>query len=311
MNKNDKIYVAGHLGMVGSAIVRRLIELGYDNLIVKTHKELDLCNQAQVEEFFTTAKPDIVVLAAARVGGIAANIASPADFLYENLAIQNNVIHQSYLSKVKKLCFVASSCIYPCQCEQPMKEEYLLTGIPEPTNEGYALAKIAGCRMAHYYANQYAMNTITSIPCNLYGTNDHFDLATCHVLSALVKRFCDAVDENKKDITLWGTGKARREFLHVDDFARAQVMLLEKYNKPEHLNVGSGTDVSIKELAEIIRDKANFAGSILWDESKPDGMMRKCLDISKLTEIGFKIKISLSQGIEMMIDQYRNLNSGK
>lgn len=291
--------------MLGSALLKACINSGYTKLITRLLKELNLLNTQEVEKFFSSEKPDIVIMAAAKVGGIKANIKYPANFLFENLVIQNNVIHQSYLHGVKKLCFIGSSCIYPKECPQPMKEEYLMTGPLEPTNEGYSIAKIAGYKLAYFYSKQYGMNTISVMPCNLYGPNDNFNLEHCHVLSALVKRFVDAAKEGDKEITLWGTGMARREFLHVDDCASAILFLLENRDSPEIINVGSGQDISIKELAQKVACKSDFKGKISWDSGKPDGMLRKCLDISKISQLGFKPKISLDQGIDQMITEYR------
>ena len=305
MKKTSKIYVAGHLGMVGSAIVRQLIKEDYDNIITKTHDELDLCIQKDVKEFFDVEKPDYVFLAAARVGGINANSKHLAEFLYDNLMIQNNVIHHAYLSGVKKLCFLGSSCIYPRLCPQPMKEEYFLTGPFEPTNEGYAIAKSAGYKLCNYYTRQYGFETISLMPCNLYGTNDNFNLETSHVLSALVKRFCDAVKTDSREITLWGTGVALREFMNVDDLARICVYLMNNLNDPEFINIGTGSEISIKDLAYKIADMAGFKGEIKWDTSKPDGMPRKLMDISRLKKIGIEGQISLDEGIKKMIAEYR------
>ena len=305
MEKSAKIYVAGHEGMVGSGIVRCLIKEGYSNIITRTLCELDLCIQQDVKDFFEAERPDYVFLAAAKVGGINANSKYPAEFLYENLMIQNNVIHQSYLSGVKKLCFLGSSCIYPRDCPQPMKEEYFLTGPFEPTNEGYAIAKSAGYKLCNYYTRQYGFNTISLMPCNLYGTNDNFDLKTSHVLSALVKRFSDAVSAGQDEITLWGTGVALREFLNVNDLARICVYLMNNYDDPEFINTGSGKEISIKDLAYKIASAAGFKGKIKWDSSKPDGMPRKLMNTSKLKKIGVEPEISLDEGIKMMIKEYR------
>ncbi len=305
MNKNSKIYIAGHSGMVGSAILRLLGSRGFANTIYRQLDELDLKNESAVDEFFRNEKPEFVFLAAARVGGIQANIDHPAEFLFENLQIQNNIIHNSYIHGVEKICFLGSSCIYPRECPQPMKEEYLMTGPLEPTNEGYALAKIAGLRMIQYYNVQYGLKGINPMPCNLYGTNDSFDLAHSHVLSALVKRFTDAKDAGDNEIILWGTGSARREFLHVDDVADALLFLMDNFNSTEIINVGTGSDYTIKELADMISQKVGYQGKILWDSSKPDGMPRKCLDVSKIQKLGFKPKISLNEGIDRVIKDYR------
>ncbi|MFC1551705.1 GDP-L-fucose synthase family protein [Candidatus Latescibacterota bacterium] len=307
MKEESRIYIAGHLGMVGSAIFRKLKKKGYRNLICRTKEHLNLMRQKQVEEFFNKHQPEYVFLSAARVGGIQANIDHPAEFLYENLAIQNNVIHQSYLHGVKKLCFLGSSCIYPRACPQPMKEEYLLTGPLEPTNEGYSLAKIAGLKMVEFYRKQYGLPWISVIPCNLYGTNDSFDPLDSHVLSALVKNFVDAVDDKKKSITIWGSGKARREFMHTDDAAEAILFLMEQYDSDRIINVGWGEDVSIKRLAVLIAEKAGFQGNLIWDKSRPDGMPRKCMDSSKMKTLGYFPVITLEEGIEKTIAEYREL----
>ncbi len=309
MEKNAKIYVAGHKGMVGSAIVRKLNQEGYHNLITRSLNELDLCVQKDVKEFFEKERPDYVFLAAAKVGGINANSKYPAEFLYENLMIQNNVIHYAHLSGVKKLCFLGSSCIYPTACPQPMKEEYFLTGPFEPTNEGYAIAKSAGYKLCNYYTKQYGFKTISLMPCNLYGINDDFNLETCHVLSALTKRFSDVVSQGKDEITLWGTGVALREFMNVDDLARICVYLMNNWDDPEFINTGSGKEISIKDLAYKIADAAGFKGKIKWDSSKPDGMARKLMDISKLKKIGIEPQISLDEGIRMMLNEYKKMNS--
>jgi GDP-L-fucose synthase len=261
-----------------------------------------------VQEFFEKEKPAHVLFCAGRVGGININSKEPASFLYDNLMMAANVIHQSYLNKIKKLCFLGSSCIYPRACPQPMKEEYLLTGPLEPTNEGYAVAKIAGYKMAYYYAKQYGMNTISLMPCNLYGKNDHFDLDKAHVLSSLVKRFVDAVELGKNEITLWGTGSAMREFMNIDDFAKAAIMLMDKLDSPEIVNVGTGKEITIRELATKIASATGFNGEIKWDSSMPDGMPRKCLDISKIRQLGFEPKTSLDDGISQMISEYRRIS---
>jgi GDP-L-fucose synthase len=304
MDINAKIYVAGHQGMVGSGIVRCLSKEGYNNIVTRTFSELNLCVQENVASFFKIEKPDYVFLAAAKVGGINANSKYPAEFLYENLMIQNNVIHQAYLSGVKKLCFLGSSCIYPRECPQPMKEKYFFTGPFESTNEGYAIAKSAGYKLCSYYTKQYGFKTISLMPCNLYGTNDNFNLVTSHVLSALVKRFSDAVNAEKNTVTLWGTGVALREFLHVDDLAKICVYLMNNYDDSEFINVGSGKEICIKDLAYKIAGFAGFKGKINWDSSKPDGMPRKLMDISKLNKVGIEPEISLDEGIKIMIQEY-------
>ncbi len=307
--KNKKIYISGHNGMVGSATMRLLQQEGYTNLVYRSSKELNLTNQAAVHAFFEAEKPAIVILGAAKVGGIQANIDNPATFLIDNLQIQNNICEASLKNGVEKLVFLGSSCIYPKECPQPMKEEYLLTGKLEPTNEGYALAKIAGLKLLEGMYKQYGFNSISLMPCNLYGPNDSFDLKHSHVLSALVKRFTDAADNNDADITLWGTGIARREFLHVDDVARAIVFMMENYNDPGFINIGCGYDVSIKELAEMIAQKTGFKGEIKWDSTKPNGMLRKCMDVSRQKELGFEPLISLEQGVDQMIEIYKKLKT--
>ena len=307
MKKESRIYIAGHRGMVGSGIFRKLKEKGYRDIVFSTHQHLDLTRQNQVKIFFDRERPEYVFLAAARVGGIQANIDHPAEFLYENLAIQNNVIHQSFLHEVKKLCFLGSSCIYPWNCAQPMKEEYLLTGPLESTNEGYALAKISGLKMVEFYRKQYGLNWISVMPCNLYGTNDNFDPSNSHVLSALVKKFVDAVDDEKENVTIWGTGTASREFMHVDDAAEAFIFLMEQYDSDRIINIGWGEDVSIKELAALIAEKAGFQGNIIWDKSRPDGMPRKCMDVSRMKDFGYSPVITLEQGVGNTIAYYRKL----
>ena len=309
MNKNKKIYIAGHNGMVGSATLRLMQQEGFTSLVYRSSKELNLTNQAAVHAFFETEKPEVVILAAAKVGGIQANIDNPATFLIDNLQIQNNICEAALKNGVEKLVFLGSSCIYPKECPQPMKEDYLLTGKLEPTNEGYALAKIAGLKLLEGMYKQYGFNSISLMPCNLYGPNDSFDLKHSHVLSALVKRFTDAADNNDADITLWGTGIARREFLHVDDVARAIVFMMEHYNSPNFINIGCGTDVSIKELAEMIAQKTGFKGQIKWDSTKPDGMLKKCMDVSRMKELGFEPSITLEQGVDQMIEIYKTLKT--
>lgn len=309
MNENKKIYIAGHSGMVGSATLRLLQKNNFTTLVYKTSKELDLTNQAAVNAFFEKEKPEVVILAAAKVGGIQANMDNPATFLLDNLKIQNNICEAALKNNTEKLVFLGSSCIYPKECAQPMKEEYLLTGKLEPTNEGYAIAKIAGIKLLEGFYKQYGFNSISLMPCNLYGPNDSFDLKHSHVLSALVKRFTDATENNDAEITLWGTGIARREFMHVDDVAKAILFMMDNYHSHEFINIGCGTDVSIKELAETIAQKTGFKGIINWDSSKPDGMLRKCMDVSRMQALGFEPSISLDQGIEQMIQIYKNLKT--
>lgn len=306
MNSEDNIFIAGHRGMVGSAIVRALKEKGYANIVTATRAELDLRDQLAVRSFLERTKPNIVILAAAIVGGIEANRSYPVEFLRDNLQIQNNVIDSSYAVGVKKLVFLGSSCIYPREAAQPMREEYLLTGPLEPTNEGYALAKIAGLRLAQYYQRQYGMDCLIPIPCNLYGPNDSFDPKNAHVLSANVRRFVDAAKENIPEVTVWGNGSAKREFMHVDDLARALLFLMDAWKSPEVINVGTGVDLTIKELVELIALKAGYKGKIVWDSTKPDGMPRKCMDISKLNSLGFKPEVSLEAGIAKIIQDYRS-----
>jgi len=304
MNYNSRIYIAGHRGMVGSAIKRELKRKGYNTVLTAERSELNLLNYEQVNEFFTLMKPEYVIIAAAKVGGIQANIDNPGSFLYENLQLQNNIIHLSYLHKIKKLCFLGSSCIYPNETPQPMKEEYLMSGKLEPTNEGYAIAKIAGLKLCENYNKQYGFNAISVMPCNLYGLNDSFDLNHCHVLSALIKKFYDAKEDGDSEVTLWGSGIARREFLNVDDFSSMIIKLMEKHEFQDFINIGSGVDISIKDLAEKIVNVINFEGKILWDLSKPDGMLKKCLDISKMKSLKLAPKISLDDGINSMIEYY-------
>ncbi len=307
MKKNDRIYIAGHKGMVGSAIYQLFEKQGYRNLIGASRQELDLTNQMAVSSFFTKHQPEYVFMAAARVGGIKANMTYPAEFLYENLMIQNNLIHQSYVHKVKKICFLGSNCVYPREAPQPLKEEYLLTGPFEPTNEGYAIAKLAGLKLVQYYSQEYGMKGINLMPCNLYGPNDDFDSASSHVLSATVKRFVDAVDNHLPEVIMWGTGKATREFLHTHDLARSVMFLMENFDSAEIINVGSGQEVSIRSLAELIAEMAGYKGKIIWDNTKPDGMPRKFLDVSKLTKMGFVPKILLAEGIKAHIKYYRSI----
>ena len=307
MNQNNKVYIAGHNGMVGSSIVRQFEKRGYDNLILRSSSELDLRDGVAVKDFFDLEQPEVVVLAAARVGGIQANIDHPAEFLFENLMMQSNVIHQSYLHKVEKFCFLGSSCIYPRECPQPMREEYLLTGALEPTNEGYALAKISGLKMVEYYRKQYGFNGISVMPCNIYGTNDSFDPKHSHVLSSLVRRMVDAVDDGNDNVTVWGSGIARREFMHVDDASRAIVELLMTDSEYDLINVGWGSDISIKELADKIAECAGFEGEIKWDKTKPDGMLLKCMDVSRMKSLGFYPEISLDDGVVKTISEYRSI----
>lgn len=304
MNKNDKIYVAGHRGLVGSAIVRKLEREGYTNIITLSRDELDLLDSKAVEDFFALEKPAYVFLAAAKVGGIVANRDYPADFLYQNLKIQNNIIHNSYKNNINKLLFLGSSCIYPKYAEQPIKESALLTGSLEQTNQAYAIAKIAGIEMCQAYNQQYKTNYISLMPTNLYGPNDNFDLETSHVLPALIRRFHEAKENQAPAVTLWGTGSPKREFLYVDDLADAALFLMNQYNDSEIINVGTGEDVSIKELAEIVKAIVGYKGEINWDTTKPDGTPRKLLDVSKLNNLGWKHSIDLKNGIQTTYEWY-------
>ncbi|MBN2061278.1 MAG: GDP-L-fucose synthase [Deltaproteobacteria bacterium] len=298
MNKDDRIYVAGHRGLVGSAILRLLIKNGFKNIIHRTHDELDLTDQAGVTDFFKNERPDHVFLAAARVGGIHANDTYPAEFIWSNMAIQTNVIHAAWQYGVKKLLFLGSSCIYPRLAPQPMKEEYLLTGLLETTNEWYAIAKIAGIKMCQAYRRQYGFNAISIMPTNLYGPEDNFDLENSHVLPALIRKFHEAKEAGKKEVVVWGTGTPRREFLHVDDLAEASLFLMENYDDEEIINVGAGEDISIRELAETVREITKCGSDIVFDPTMPDGVMQKLLDISRIRKLGWSPRISLQEGIE-------------
>ncbi|WP_152267583.1 GDP-L-fucose synthase [Agriterribacter humi] len=297
MNTHDKIYVAGHRGMVGSAIVRKLGEQGFENIVVRTSGELDLRNQQAVEDFFVQEKPAYVFLAAARVGGIMANNSFRADFLYDNLMIQNNVMHAAYKNKVTKLMFLGSSCIYPKLAPQPLKEAYLLTGLLEHTNEPYAIAKIAGIKLCDAFRAQYGCNFISVMPTNLYGPNDNYDLKKSHVLPALMRKFHEAKINGHNSVTIWGTGTPRREFLHVNDLADACYFLMQRYNEPGLINVGIGEDITIKDLALLIKEIVGYSGAIEHDMSKPDGTPRKLMDVSRLQALGWKAKIHLREGI--------------
>lgn len=303
MEKNSKIYLAGHSGLVGSAIMRSLERHGYHNVIYRTLEELDLCNQAAVFHFFEQEKPDYVFLAAAKVGGILANNTYPAQFIYENLAIETNVIHAAYLNKVKKLLFLGSSCIYPKIAPQPIKEEYLLTSSLESTNEAYALAKISGLKTCQYYRRQYGVDYISAMPTNLYGPRDNFNLETSHVIPAMIRKFHEAKLAGT-EATMWGTGTARREFLYIDDLADALLYLMNHYSEEIHINVGVGEDLSIKELAELVQKVVGHTGEIIWDNSKPDGTPRKLLDISRLKATGFHPKVSLEEGLNRTYQWY-------
>ena len=308
MEKNSKVYIAGHRGMVGSAIFRKLKGEGFTNLITRTSKELDLRNQQQVTDFFNETKPEYVFLAAAKVGGIIANSTYRADFLYENLAIQNNIIHNSYLTGVKKLLFLGSSCIYPKRAPQPLKEEYLLTGLLEPTNEPYAIAKIAGIKLCDAYRDQYNCNFISVMPTNLYGYNDNYHTENSHVLPALIRKFHEAKLNGSETVTIWGSGTPKREFLFADDLADACYFLMQNYDEPNLINIGTGEDVSIKELALLIKRIVGFAGELVFDSSKPDGTPRKLMDVSKLHSKGWKHTIELEDGIKLAYRDFTKSN---
>ena len=308
MNFEDKIFVAGHKGMVGSAIIRELKSQGYKNIITKTRQELDLLDQKQVADFFSnhqkTNKIDYVFIASAKVGGIEANRSKPAEFIYENLQIQNNLIHQSYLHKVKRLVFLGSSCIYPKLAKQPIKEEYLLSGELEETNYAYAIAKIAGLKMCEAYRKQYGCNFVALMPTNLYGINDNFDLNTSHVLPALIRKFHDAKINNFSEVEVWGTGKPRREFLFVDDLAKACIFVMNNQNINELVNIGTGADIEIAQLAELVKKIIGFNGKIIFNTQMPDGTPRKLLDVSKINNFGWKAETDLEQGIRRVYEWY-------
>lgn len=312
MDKAAKIYVAGHRGLAGSAILRQLKAKGYQNLVLRTMPELDLTNQQATAKFFASEKPEYVFLAAAKVGGIMANMTYPAQFIYENLQIQNDVIHNSYIHGVKKLLFLGSSCIYPKNCPQPMKEEYLLTGPLEPTNEPYALAKIAGIKMCQSYNRQYKTNFIAAMPTNLYGLNDNFDLQTSHVFAALLRKFHEAKSTGQKEVVLWGSGQPLREFLSTDDMAEACIFLMNRFDPtPEQnesgeifLNVGSGEEISIAAYAELVKEIVGFKGSLKWDPTKPDGTARKIMDSARLHKLGWRHQTSIKDGAKMLYEWF-------
>ena len=306
MNKSDRIFVAGHTGLVGSAIVRQLKQKGYDHLLLKTHQQLDLTDQASVNAFFNSERPDFVFVAAGLVGGIKANSASPADFFTINMEIATNILLAAKNSHVKKLLYLGSACMYPKECPQPMKEEFLLTGVPEITNEGYALAKICGSRLCSYMRKQYGVDFISAIPANAYGPGDHFDLEKSHVIPALIVKYHQAQQQGLKSISLWGTGSALREFIHTDDLADACIFLMQNYSSADPINIGVGSEVSILGLAEMIKDVVGFQGDIICDPSKPDGMMRRMVDASKLNSLGWKSTITLRQGLEALYGEYLN-----
>lgn len=303
-SQNSKIYIAGHNGMVGSAICRKLNSLGYHNLILKSSKDLDLRNQKQTQDFFKKEQPEFVFLAAAKVGGILANSTFKADFIYDNLMIQNNVIKSAHNYGVEKLLFLGSSCIYPKDSLQPIKEQYLLSGYLEATNEPYAIAKIAGLKMCEYFREQHGCNFISAMPTNLYGPNDNFDPKTSHVFAALIKKFHDAKINNQPKVELWGSGSPKREFLHVEDLANALIFLMENYDSKETINVGTGKDISIKELSYSMQNIIGFNGDIEWNTSMPDGTARKLLDVSKINNLGWKADIKLNKGIALTYDWY-------
>lgn len=310
MKLTDKVYIAGHNGLVGSAILRLLKSKGYTNVITRTSKELDLRNQSLVEDFFREEKPDYVFLAAAKVGGILANQNFPAEFIFDNLSIQTNVIHAAHKYNVEKLIFLGSSCIYPKNAPQPIREEYLMTGQLEPTNAPYALAKIAGINMCQSYFRQYGSKFISVMPTNLYGPGDNYNLQNSHVLPALIRKFYEAILESKPSVTIWGTGKPRREFLHVDDAAMACYFLMQKYESPEIINIGSGLDYTIKEMALLIKKISGFTGELIFDEEKPDGTPRKLLEVEKLKSLGWQPQIELEQGLRhTFIDFKKNYSN--
>ncbi len=306
MKKNDKIYVAGNRGMVGSAIVRRLEAEGYNNIVTRTHKELDLCRQERVEAFFEEEKPDYVFLAAAKVGGIIANSSALADFMYENMTMEMNVIHSAWKSGCKKLEFLGSSCIYPKFAPQPMSEAVLLTGSLEETNEAYALAKISGLKYCEYLNRQYGADYISAMPTNLYGPNDNYNLTNSHVLPALIRRFHEAKEAGLAEVTCWGTGNPLREFLYVDDLADACVFLMNNYSGNQTVNVGTGKEITIKGLTELVSEIVGYKGSIIWDREKPDGPPRKLLDVSKLEKLGWRYKTELRDGIRLAYEDFLN-----
>lgn len=307
MDKNSKIYIAGVTGLIGSAILRKYRKEGYQNLIVKTHPGLNLTNQKKVDTFFKKEQPEYVIIAAAKVGGIKANMTYPFEFMYENLVIQNNLIWSALKYSVKKLLYISCDCAYPTQSKQPIKEEYLLTGVPEPTNEGFALAKIAGIKLCEKIYIEYGKNFISCIPANTYGVGDHFDEERSHVIPALIKRFHQAKINHLSSVTLWGTGKAQREFIYVDDLSEAIFLLMEQYNSSQFINIGTEEEISIKDLAFLIKKIVGFKGEIMFDKTKPDGMLRRLLDSSKYKEIGFRPKLSLQEGIKKTYQYFLTL----
>lgn len=304
MKRKSRIYIAGHRGLVGSAILRKLQGDGYENLITRTREELDLLDAKATADFFRKEKPEYVFAAAAKVGGILANDTYPADFIYQNLVIQNNLIHNAYLTGAQKFLFLGSSCVYPRNCPQPIKEEYLLTSELESTNKAYAVAKIAGIVQCQSYNRQYGTNFVSVMPTNVYGPNDNFDLKTSHVIQALVRKFYEAKRFSQKEVTLWGTGTPRREFLYIDDLADACVFIMSQEKTPELLNIGTGSDITIRELAEMVKKISDFEGEIKWDTSKPDGTPRKLLDVSRLHFLGWRHKIDLEDGVRMLYNYF-------
>lgn len=308
LSRSCKIYIAGHNGMVGSAIMRKYLNQGFNNIVTKTSKELDLRNQVEVNSFFDIEKPDYVIIAAAKVGGIYANDTYKADFIYDNLMIQSNVIHASYTQNVKKLLFLGSSCIYPKSSPQPIKEEYLLSGYLEKTNKPYAIAKIAGIEMCKSYRDQYGCNFISAMPTNLYGTNDNYHPENSHVIPSLIRKVYLAKKYNDKTVTVWGSGKPKRDFLNVDDLADACYLLMNKYDERETINIGSGTDMSIKELINLIKEEFNYSGEVIYDKSKPDGTILKLLDNSKIQSYDWRPKINIREGIKRIVDHAESLN---
>jgi GDP-L-fucose synthase len=306
MKQSAKIYIAGHNGMVGSAIMRKLVALGFTNIVTKNSTELDLRNQQAVTSFFEIEQPEYVFLAAAKVGGIVANNTYRADFIYENIMIEANIIHAAYVNKVKKLLFLGSSCIYPKMAPQPLKEDYLLSGYLEQTNQPYAIAKIAGIEMCDAYRSQYGCNFISVMPTNLYGPNDNYHLEKSHVLPALLRKFIEGKNRKESTVNLWGTGLPKREFLHVNDLADACLFLMENYHEAGLVNVGVGNDISIKELANLVKSIVGFEGEIIWDTSRPDGTPRKLMDVTKLNNLGWKASIDLPEGIELVYQQIKD-----
>ncbi len=309
ISRRGKVLVTGATGMVGRALLNELKNEGFSNIIAPTRQELDLAYSQEVDSFFDRERPSYVYMVAAKVGGIGANMADPVGFLLDNLKVEINLFEACHKYNTKKNLFLGSSCIYPKECSQPIKEEYLMSGRLEPTNEGYALAKITGLKLAEYYYRQYGMLTVCPMLCNAYGTGNSFDLQNSHVLSALVKRFVDAKDDGKKEVVLWGLGVARREFIHVDDVVGGLIFLMDNYNSPEIINLGAGKDITISELAGLIARKVGFEGTIKWDRTKPDGMLRKCLNTDKIEALGFSSRVSLKSGIEQTIAEYKAGNN--